>query len=128
MLEFINNLKRKPKHVRSRIAFLSTLGIFFVIVNIWWISFKSPVNDSSVPVTEVVTPLGVVANMVMGMKEDAQHVANTLQGQLQYNTPEENGGSQTASVAATDSSNTAVYPDQVFNEKKATTSSNFQSN
>ncbi len=127
MLEFLNNLKRKPKHVRSRIAFFSTLGIFFVIVNIWWITWKSPVDDSSVPVSEVATPLGVVANMMMGMKDDAQHVANTLQGQLQYNTLE-NSETQTANVLATDSSNTAIYPDEVYNQTQVATSSHFQSN
>ncbi len=128
MLEFLNNLKRKPKHVRSRIAFFSTIGIFFVIVNIWWISWKSPVNDSSIPVTEVITPLGVVADMVMGIKDDAEHIASTLQGQLQYNTLGSTTETQTANVSASDSSNTAVYPEQVFNLKQATTSSHSQSN
>lgn len=128
MLEFLNNLKRKPKHVRSRIAFFSTIGIFLVIVNIWWISFKSPISDSSIPVTEVITPLGVVANMVIGMKDNAEQVASTLQGQLQYNTHEGSPETQTANVSASDSSNTAVYPDQVFNQKQAATSSHSQSN
>lgn len=128
MLEFLNNLKRKPKHVRSRIAFFSTLGIFFVIVNIWWISWKSPVNDSSTSVSEVVTPLGVVADMVMGMKDDAEHVASTLQGQLQYNTLGSTTETQTANVSASDSSNATVYPDQIFDKKQSTTSSRSSSN
>ena len=120
MLEFLNNLKRKPKHVRSRIAFFSTIGIFFVIVNIWWISFKSPVNDSSVPVTEVITPLGVVVNMVMGMKDDAQYMATSLKDQLQYHsttTP----SAQTANVSAS-GENEVTYPSRVFKDDQSTIS------
>ncbi len=125
MLEFINNLKRKPKHVRSRIAFFTTIGIFFVIVNIWWISWKSPVSDSSIPVTEVATPLGVVANMVMGFKDDAASMATTIQEQLTQGSTTE---TQTANVAASNSANSTVYPDQVFDKKQSTTSSHSQSN
>ena len=128
MLEFLNNLKRKPKHVRSRIALFSTFGIFFVIVNIWWISFKSPLSDSSTPVTEVVTPLGVVANMVMGFKDDAANVATTLQAQLQNDTQGSTSETQTANVSASESSNAAVYPEQVFDNKPPATSSHSQSN
>ncbi len=127
MFEFLNNLKRKPKHVRSHIAFFSTLGIFFVIVNIWWITWKSPVSDSFTPVTEVATPLGVVADMVLGFKDKATYMATTIQKQLK-DTEASTSETQTANVSASDSNNNTVYPEEIFDKDRATTSAHFQSN
>ncbi len=120
MKEFLEKLKRKPEHVRKRIAIFSTLGISFLILNIWWVSWTSPLNEDSIAVTEVASPLAVVANMVFGLKDDADHMVASLQNQMHYSATDTPPAlDQTASVGQ--SSDSVVYPDQVFGDRHGNT-------
>ena len=124
MMEFINNLKRKPEHVRKRIALFTTIAIFSLIVNVWWISWKTPVSENSVAITEAASPLGVVADMVFGLKGYAEHMAKTVAGQLQNSASSSTPESQTANVSASEVGQSPTSDGQNNEAMKNSTSSN----
>lgn len=119
MFEFLDNLRAKPEHVKKRIALLSTLVVFFAIVNVWWVTKTSPVSEHSVAISEVVSPLGVVANVFMSAKGRVEGLGDEITAKFLTAT-------KTPEFVPKDTRGEIVYPDQIFpdqNEEKLTATS-----
>lgn len=87
VMDFLDNLRRKPESTRKRIAVVTTLAVFSVIFSVWWTTFNSvggAKSGSRLSVSEVVSPLGVVANMFTGMKDHASDFVSNLQSKMVY--------------------------------------------
>ena len=107
MSEFLDNLRSKPEHVRKRIALVTTLAVFFVIVNVWWVSKQPAANGSDVSVSEVVSPLGMVGNVIMSAKNKVENFKTELTAQLL-------NASATPATVQKNSASDIVYPEQIF--------------
>ena len=118
MFEFLDKLRTKPPHVRRFIALGTTLAIFFVIVNIWWETSKTPQTENPVTITDVVSPLQVVANAFMSAKHSISEYGKDLNAKFSNATvtPELRADSfvPPAKFVPKPGDQDIVYPDQIF--------------
>ncbi len=82
MWEFLDNLRKKPEHVRHQIAFFVTSGFFALIVFMWYVA-GGIAPTTSRALSEVSTPLSMVAKTVGGVKNETQMMASTLRSDLE---------------------------------------------
>ncbi len=82
MWEFLDNLRKKPEHVRHQIAFFVTSGVFGLIVFMWHAA-GGIAPASSRALSEVSTPLSMVAKTVGGVKNETQMMASTFRADLE---------------------------------------------
>lgn len=82
MWEFLDNLRKKPEHVRHQIAFFVTSGVFGLIVFMWYVA-GGIAPTTSRALSEVSTPLSMVAKTVGGVKNETQMMASTLRSDLE---------------------------------------------
>ena len=116
MIESFHKLRQKPEYVKKRIAAIATLAIFSIIFGTWWFSWNSPTTENSVSISDVVSPLGVVANLFQSAKDHISTIGEELKGQVKYNSSGTAAKYETASVGQAQSPGTGdiVYPDQIF--------------
>ncbi len=82
MWEFLDNLRKKPEHVRHQIAFFVSSGVFGLIVFMWYAA-GGIAPASSRAFSEVSTPLSVVAKTLGGVKNETQMMASTFRADLE---------------------------------------------
>ena len=113
MLDYLEKLRQKPPHVRKRFALLSTCAIFSVIVMVWWTTWSAPVTEGSNSLANVVTPLGVVANVASAARDGLRKLPEQITSSLSSSTSatSKNTDQQIDKGGGT---NDIVYPDQVF--------------
>lgn len=111
MSGFLDNLRARPLKERKRIALGSTISIFTAIFIVWWITFTSPVDHESIATTSVISPLGVIGNVVQATKEGIVEIPNKIMNDIQYNASGTNARLQ----------QDIVYPDQMRTQETTPT-------
>jgi cytoskeletal protein RodZ len=122
MMEFLDKLKRKPKHVRQRIALFTSASISLLIFVMWWTMFTAAESDSSeTSLTEALSPVSALAGMVNNAVDGANSFSQNLKErvmEIQYDASSTDA--QTAATATADidgyapSAQDVVYPEQIF--------------
>lgn len=72
MLDYLDRLRAKPRHVRKRIAFLTTVALSFVIASVWWGSWNAesaPLPEKDSVTASIASPWGVVRDTFLEAKE-----------------------------------------------------------
>ena len=127
MMEYLDKLKRKPKHVRQRIALMTTSVISLMIFSIWWSTWNIATiggEERSLSVNEALSPVGAFAGVVMSAGNAMDQFTKTLKSkveQVQYeasgtypivNTPPPSLNN--TSKEKKTSSQDVVYPEQIY--------------
>lgn len=123
-MEFIDKLKRKPKHVRQRIALVTSGSISLLIFFMWWTTFSVPSDTSQTSLGEALSPVSALAGMVHNAVSGAGTFSEDLKSkvmQIQYEatgSPSElNMATASASMnAQTPSTHDIIYPEQIFDK------------
>ena len=127
--EKLEYLKRKPEHVRKRIAFVTTVAIFSVIVSLWWNSItlnssNTSQADQAITMHQVISPFSAVTKT---FKDFAGEAANSLMGAQQAlidastTIASVNNAEVTAHTAhpqTPPSTNDVVYPNDIVDTSK----------
>lgn len=85
MLQYLDKLRSKPRHVRQRISIVLTATLSLLIVTIWWSTwdiYHAP--DGSAVSADAVSPLDVVANIYDDAKALGGEAWSEAQAQLEY--------------------------------------------
>lgn len=69
MLDYLDKLRRKPRHVRVQIAYTSTAVIFLIILSVWWKSWNIRPDPKYTDVISEKSPISVVLDTFTGVKE-----------------------------------------------------------
>jgi cytoskeletal protein RodZ len=122
MMEFLDKLKRKPKHTRQRIALLTSASISLLIFVMWWTTFTATESDSSqTSLSEALSPVSALAGMANNAVDGANSFSQNLKEKvtaMQYDASSTDA--QTAATATADidgyapSTQEVVYPEQIF--------------
>lgn len=124
IMEFLDKLKRKPKHVRQQIALSVSASISILIFIMWWINFTAATSDSSqTSLSEALSPVSALAEMahsaVSGVGSFSEDIKEKVIA-MQYDAS--STGAQTAATATSDidghapSTQDVIYPEQVFKD------------
>lgn len=70
MLDYLDTLRRKPKHVRMQITYVTTSVIFLVILFMWWNSWTTESKSQKNTIREQQSPLSIVTDTFTGMKDE----------------------------------------------------------
>ena len=108
MARFLDKLREKPIQTRKRIALLSTSGVFAVVVMVWWVTWTSPITESTVATKEAVSPFGILAGAAAATKDGLRDLPGKLLEQAQYTAT----GSDPYGRGSVKQSD-IVYPDQL---------------
>lgn len=137
MLDYLDKLRQKPRKVRERIALSTTITISSLIAFMWWSTFNVPGNNKGVALSEALSPVGALSQMVVDAGHGAQQFTGNLKKQIeqvQYESSstiiegEENSAATGSSFNKNSPPSTQdiVYPEQIFGkepgEERATTS------
>lgn len=130
MLEYLDKLRKKPRHVRERIALLTTAAFSLLIGGIWWTSWSVDQVTQDARVSKDISPIDAVLNIAKRTKDSTSDLILGLMDPQQYD------ASGTAAVAqalgSLDNEKTAdiVYPQDIMdnsihtdNPPEATTTS-----
>jgi hypothetical protein len=122
MMEFLDKLKRKPKHTRQRIALFTSGAISMLIFVMWWTTFTATESDSGeTSLSEALSPVSALAGMANNAVDGANSFSQNLKDkvmEIQYDASSTDA--QTAATAAADtdghtpSTQDVVYPEQIF--------------
>lgn len=82
MNNYLETLRAKPKHVRSRIAFVTSSFIFALIFSGWLFTKQSPSADQSLALSKASSPLSVVANTFSGFTSETGSMVSAFQQNL----------------------------------------------
>lgn len=69
MFDYLDNLRRKPTHVRMQITYATTSVLFFVILTVWWNSWTAESTAQTNLVITEKSPINVVVGTFAGMKD-----------------------------------------------------------
>ncbi|OGZ06940.1 MAG: hypothetical protein A2942_01240 [Candidatus Lloydbacteria bacterium RIFCSPLOWO2_01_FULL_50_20] len=86
ILDHLDKLRAKPVHVRQRIALFSTFILSFLVASVWWATWNTesqPETLSSSSASSIISPWGVVTDMISDAKKDTMAAVGQLTGQLQ---------------------------------------------
>ena len=116
--EFLDKLRAKPEHVRKHIALLTTLAIFFVIVNIWWETKRPSSADNTVKLSDVVSPVQLVANAFISAKDTMVKLGSDYTGVMRTATSADSIP-DVKHFSPRSSREDVVYPYQIYTDKGA---------
>ena len=114
--EFLDKLRAKPEHVRKSIALFTTLAVFFVIVNIWWETKKPSSAEGTVKLSDVVTPVQLVANAFVTAKDIVVNFGSAYTGMMKTATSTD-AILNFKHFPPRSSRDDIVYPDQIYPDK-----------
>lgn len=107
--KYLETLRAKPRHVRSRIAFVTSSFIFAIIFSGWMFTKQSPSPAQSAALSKVSSPLSVVANTFSGLKSETDDMFSAFQqnisepqDKLVSSSTQNNDGTPTASSTLLD--------------------------
>lgn len=123
-MEFLDKLKRKPKHVRQRIALVTSGSISLLIFFMWWTTFNVPSDTSQTSLGEALSPVSALAGMVHNAVDGAGTFSEDLKSkvmQIQYEATGSPSELNTATASASmnaqpPSTQDIVYPEQIFDK------------
>lgn len=108
MLDYLDKLRMKPRHVRERIAFSVTAVFSVFIVSMWWVSWTADRMPSNTRISEEITPVGAVADIAEQAQDSTSELFGSLVDPIQYN------ASGTTAVAQVISAFQDEAPDDTF--------------
>jgi hypothetical protein len=122
-MEFLDKLKRKPKHVRQRIALVTSGALSALIFVMWWTNFTASTEDSSqTSLSEALSPVGALAGMVHNTVAGVSTFSEDLKTkvtQIQYEASSSISAQSVAAVSTgidgyTPHTQDVIYPEQIF--------------
>ncbi len=116
--QFLDKLRAKPEHVRKSIALFTTLAIFFVIVNIWWETKRPSSAEGTVKLSDVVSPVQLVANAFVSAKDTVVNFGSDYTGMMKTATSVDSM-LNVEHFSPRSSREDIVYPDQIYSNKEA---------
>ena len=84
MWQFLDNLRRKPTHVRHQIAVGTTSVLFLIIASIWWNSWTLNTSTSDAKTYAEVTPVETLVGMFQELKSKTTDSWDSTMGDIQY--------------------------------------------
>lgn len=79
MLEYLDKLRKKPRHVRERIALVTTAMISLLIVSIWWeVWSANRMLYDDAQVSKDISPVAAVLNIAGRAKESTSDLLGEL--------------------------------------------------
>lgn len=112
-MEFLDKLRKKPKHVRQQIALWTSASISVLIFCMWWTTFTAEKSDSSqVSLNEALSPMNALVDVVNNAVEGTGTFSQDLKEKVAAMQYEASGSAST--LAATAASSDVVYPEQIF--------------
>lgn len=78
MLEYLDKLRKKPRHVRERIALFTTAILSLFIVSIWWEVRSADRMYANAKGSEDISPVAAVLNIADRAKESTSSMLNEL--------------------------------------------------
>ncbi len=128
MMDYLDSLRRKPKHVRQRIALTSTIFIFSVIFGIWYSTFTLSASPTSLSIKDTLTPVTAFTSMIGDAGRSVNDFTHTFKGQMQQLQYEASSTAATDNAAALPLSDAQqakrerdiVYPEEVYDARTST--------
>lgn len=80
--DYLETMRNKPEHVRQRIALLTTLAVFVLVVNVWWNVHDRSLSAESISFAEATSPIGVVGDMFAGVASQTRGFMTELHTEI----------------------------------------------
>ena len=81
LIDKIENIQKKPEHIKRRILFVSVSLIMFVIIAIWATTFKMTTSGDKSPEGSIASPLAVFGGILSeGYNAGAEGLKKVLNG------------------------------------------------
>ena len=78
MLDYLDKLRKKPRHVRERIALLTTAVLSLLIVSVWWQIWSAERMNDAARVSADISPVTAVLSIAGRAKESTQGLLSEL--------------------------------------------------
>ncbi len=84
MWQFLDNLRRKPTHVRHQIAIGTSTALSLLIAMVWWNSWTLHPTTKEVSTQKEVTPVQTITGMFKDLKNKSTDSWDSTMGDIQY--------------------------------------------
>ena len=109
MLDYLDKLRMKPRHVRERIAFSVTAVFSVFIVSMWWVSWSvDSVIEHSYSSNDI-TPVRAAADIANRAKDSTSDLLTGLVGSTEYDASSTEVMAQVIGAFQNEASNDATY-------------------
>lgn len=117
MMKYLENLRKRPRHVRQRIALATTAFFSLMIGGVWWGTWSADQSIDNAPASKDISPVDVVVDFAGRAKIGTNQLVGEFMNQMQYNasgTPPISQTTETANAFKRSSENDIVYPEDVI--------------
>lgn len=113
MLEYLDKLRMKPRHVRERIAFFTTAIFSLFIGSVWWGVWGAERNLDA-PIAEDISPASAVVEIFGRAKSSTRELFGGLVDPVQYSASGTTATAQVGSALVSEKGNNIVYAEDVI--------------
>ena len=120
MLEYLDKLRKKPRHVRERIALFTTIMFSLVILGIWWTSWNVDRSSENDRAAKDISPVDAVVSIAKRAKDSTVDLFGGLMDPQQYSASSTIAVAEVLGALDNKKNSDIVYPQDIMDNTNYT--------